>query len=96
MRKAPIAIAALLTCLTVGCYHNVPQNTCNNCSVHGNRPRLGLQSGWPQPVARLPHGTMNEQFAGPPGPPTGTYAYPYYTVRAPRDFLLDNPPSIGP
>lgn len=22
-------------------------------------------------------------------------AYPYYTIRGPRDFLLDNPPSIG-
>ena len=30
-----------------------------------------------------------------PGPPSGTVAYPYYTVRGPRDFLLDNPPSIG-
>lgn len=24
-----------------------------------------------------------------------TYAYPYYTTRAPRDFLMDNPPTIG-
>ena len=23
------------------------------------------------------------------------YAYPYYTTRGPRDFLRDNPPSIG-
>jgi len=30
-----------------------------------------------------------------PGPPTGTVAYPYYTHHGPRDFLLDNPPSIG-
>ncbi len=29
------------------------------------------------------------------GPPTGTVAYPYYSHRGPRDFLLDNPPSIG-
>jgi hypothetical protein len=44
--------------------------------------------------------------AGPPGhhyrPPNGPtgpvpqYAYPYYTIRGPRDFLVDNPPSIGP
>ena len=33
---------------------------------------------------------------GNPGPPTGGVAYPYYTVRGPRDFLADNPPSIGP
>ena len=31
-----------------------------------------------------------------PGPPVGQVAYPYYTVRGPRDFLRDNPPSIGP
>jgi hypothetical protein len=29
------------------------------------------------------------------GPPVGTVTYPYYTVRGPRDFLADNPPSIG-
>lgn len=35
--------------------------------------------------------------AGPQygGPPTAAQAYPYYTTRAPRDFLMDNPPSIG-
>ena len=36
----------------------------------------------------------------PPMNPTAagqapSYAYPYYTTRAPRDFLRDNPPSIG-
>jgi len=31
-----------------------------------------------------------------PGPPTGAVTYPYYTLRGPRDFLVDNPPSIGP
>jgi len=30
-----------------------------------------------------------------PGPPTNI-PYPYYTLRGPRDFLVDNPPSIGP
>ncbi len=32
----------------------------------------------------------------PRGPQTGQYAYPYYTTRGPRDFLRNNPPSIGP
>ncbi len=27
---------------------------------------------------------------------TGAVGYPYYTTRAPRDFLQDAPPSIGP
>jgi hypothetical protein len=31
-----------------------------------------------------------------PGPPTGAIAYPYYTLRGPRDFLASNPSSIGP
>ena len=33
---------------------------------------------------------------GPAGPPTGAVTYPYYTNRGPRDFLADDPPSIGP
>jgi hypothetical protein len=47
----------------------------------------------PTPVGHLPQGYM--QDAGPSGPPSATYGYPYYTTRAPRDFLMDNPPSIG-
>jgi hypothetical protein len=48
------------------------------------------------------HGAAHQQlytdqpYAGPNGPPTGQYAYPYYTTRGPRDFLQNNPPSIGP
>ena len=29
------------------------------------------------------------------GPASAAYAYPYYTVRGPRDFFMKNPPSIG-
>ena len=32
---------------------------------------------------------------GGPGGAAPTYAYPYYTTRGPRDFLMMNPPSIG-
>jgi hypothetical protein len=39
-------------------------------------------------------GDQNYNFN--PGPPVAQTAYPYYTLRGPRDFLLDNPPSIGP
>jgi len=31
-----------------------------------------------------------------PSPATGQVAYPYYTVKGPRDFLRNNPPSMGP
>jgi hypothetical protein len=30
------------------------------------------------------------------GPPSAQVVYPYYTVRGPRDFLLDDPPPLGP
>ena len=45
-------------------------------------------------VPRLPPHTAHS--TQPPGPATPTSAYPYYTTRAPRDFLMANPPSIGP
>ena len=41
-----------------------------------------------------PSGDQNYNFN--PGPPVAQTAYPYYTLRGPRDFLLGNPPSIGP
>lgn len=37
-----------------------------------------------------------EMPAFTPGPQVGQTAYPYYTVRGPRDFLQNNPPTIGP
>lgn len=94
MRQAMLAILAVITCLSVGCHHNLAHNSCRHCGLHGHGHGHG--SGAPSRVARLPHGYMEEQMDGPAGPPTSTYAYPYYTTRAPRDFLLDNPPSIGP
>lgn len=30
-----------------------------------------------------------------PGPPSAQVGYPYYSHHGPRDFLLDNPPTIG-
>jgi len=42
---------------------------------------------------RHPH--MHREYVGPQGPPSAAVAYPYYTTRGPRDFLIDNPPTIG-
>ncbi|MEM7361869.1 MAG: hypothetical protein AAF335_02550, partial [Bacteroidota bacterium] len=64
--------------------------------------RIGWQQGGHDYSAYLQPGCMghhagdalnNRPFT--PGPPTATVGYPYYTHRGPRDFLLDNPPSIG-
>jgi hypothetical protein len=35
-----------------------------------------------------------KEAGGPANTPT--YGYPYYTIRGPRDFLVDNPPPLGP
>ena len=46
-----------------------------------------------------PHGVVNIPGVNPVGSPAGmggAVDYPYYTTRAPRDFLQNNPPSIGP
>ena len=42
------------------------------------------------------HHHASREYVGPAGPPSAQVGYPYYTTRGPRDFLLDNPPSIGP
>lgn len=39
----------------------------------------------------VPHTAQGPGSAGT----APTYAYPYYTTRGPRDFLQDNPPTIG-
>ena len=59
-------------------------NCTGNCGPEGCGPLSRLH----QPVAQEP--------AYAPGPPTAAYAYPYYTTRGPRDFLQNNPMSIGP
>ena len=62
---------------------------CNNC--RGGGFAGAIASGL------CPHaGGYPETPNFNPGPPTGQTAYPYYTVRGPRDFLRDKPPTIGP
>jgi len=55
---------------------------CGSCAV---RPILGCN-------ACGGHGCGACAVAAPAAPPT----YPYYTNRGPRDFLVADPPSIGP
>jgi hypothetical protein len=43
----------------------------------------------------FPHHHYHREYIGPQGPSTAQVGYPYYTVRGPRDFLINNPPSIG-
>jgi len=81
------------SCENGGCYDD---SQCGAGSCRGTRGGQGCQD------CRLgrslcPHsGGYPERTMFQPGPPVGQVAYPYYTVRGPRDFLQDNPPSIGP
>ncbi|MBN1852687.1 MAG: hypothetical protein JW829_08180 [Pirellulales bacterium] len=70
-------------CLSGDCLCNDPDGMqcCPRC---GGRMRGNVCS------------RCNARRAIVPGPPVAQVAYPYYTVRGPRDFLCKNPPSIGP
>jgi hypothetical protein len=48
------------------------------------------------PGGLCPGGSYPQPNCFNQGPPVGQTAYPYYTVRGPRDFLRNNPPTIGP
>lgn len=81
---------------------------CRACKLgwqHGGHDYSeGLATGYPghsfpgrqSPVGGgAPPDAYGAGAYGAGGPPTAGVAYPYYTTRGPRDFLLDNPPSIG-
>ena len=61
----------------------------------GSESYVALRPGHPDFVPKLPNDYGYQVQQGPPGPAAPSYAYPYYTTRGPRDFLLNNPPSIG-
>ena len=101
-----LALAVTLSCST-GCElmqkkanHHCQNGQCNG--PLGCRPcRLGWQRGGTDYQKFLGHSGAycnahpSGYNGGPTGPTTAQVAYPYYTVRGPRDFLRDNPPSIG-
>lgn len=68
---------------------------CGACGGVGCGRCLGRLAG--RAGQLCPHrGGYPEMTTFNPGPPVGQVAYPYYTVRGPRDFLQGNPPPIGP
>ena len=91
MKRVLILLALVASLLgTVGCHrdrHMVRRGCgnayCDRCGGGGAGTR----------VPRLPHGYAEQ--TGPAGTMTGQYAYPYYTTRGPRDFLVNEPSSIG-
>ena len=88
MKRALLLLIAISFPVT-GCqtYHGrMAGNSCKSCKSCGPHSA--------DVVPRIP--IHQRGMEGPAGPSTGAYAYPYYTTRGPRDFLMDNPGSIGP
>jgi hypothetical protein len=65
----------------------------------------GYPNRWGHGGCAVPHGHRHGRggfgdgdlvLQPAPNGPVGAVAYPYYTHRGPRDFLVNNPPSIGP
>lgn len=74
-----------------GEYDCSPYACCGGC---GNCGGAGCPCCAAGPGCCCASGDHRYNFA--PGPPTAQTAYPYYTVRGPRDFLQNNPQPLGP
>lgn len=108
MLMLAVGIVANSGCNTTGC-HNNNCNNCNNCrngicGHHGHNANgciggcrvgpVGWQRGGTDYQKFINHHAYRNPEAGS-GVPTAAIAYPYYTNRGPRDFLINNPPTIG-
>ena len=106
MRLFLLAALTLVLAASTGCRS---VNMCKDCGGkhhgmlghHGGHAgghhggHGGYGGGVPHGMPGYKPGPHHREYIGPQGPPTAQVAYPYYTTRGPRDFLLDNPPSIG-
>jgi hypothetical protein len=103
MRLYLLAALTLVLAASTGCRS---VNMCKDCGGkhhgmmghhggHGGHGGGGYAGGAPHGTPGYKPGPHHREYIGPQGPPTAQIAYPYYTTRGPRDFLLDNPPSIG-
>ncbi|HTN75097.1 MAG TPA: hypothetical protein VL096_07615 [Pirellulaceae bacterium] len=98
MRNAVLAIVMMATLIpSVGCVG--ARSACNGGQRGGQRGcedcghgcvRNGFFARHFGPDTRA---TPTQEGAG--APPSAQVAYPYYTNRGPRDFLVNDPPSIG-
>jgi len=89
-----------------GCQTDAPyasSDECVDCQTDGQYActdgscgQGGRSHGLMQAIGRAFHRHHAPPQAPVGGPPVGTVTYPYYTVRGPRDFLVNDPPSIGP
>ncbi len=80
------------------CCQGCGDGCCDQCGGKCGRFAERVANGFCGGCGGLcPNGGGYPEYAGfNQGPPVGQVAYPYYTVRGPRDFLRDKPPTIGP
>lgn len=98
------------TCGSATCGSGILGRMCGLCGLCGDGCRtsgceagpLGWQQGGHDYSSHLNPGLLGHNAPQAlngrpftPGAPTAQVGYPYYTVRGPRDFLVDNPPTIG-
>jgi hypothetical protein len=91
--KRTLLFVALLSIASVGCQHGrhmAAPSGCSSCNSMAGAQAARAADRVPQIP---PHFYQQTQ---PAGPPSASVGYPYYTTRAPRDFLSANPGSIGP
>jgi hypothetical protein len=98
--KRVLLLLAFVSLASIGCqtHSQRAKHSCQNCGPggHGQYAARGQGCGVQNSadfVPQIPH--RYAQQTEPSGPPSGAYAYPYYTTRGPRDFFLDNPSTIG-
>jgi hypothetical protein len=99
MKRTILLIAVLVfVSAAPGCLHRNTRPSANSGGCEGGCGGVlgGMMGGPISQEVRASQGWRHQtpEF-GPAGPPSGANAYPYYTLRGPRDFLASDPPSIG-
>ena len=74
---------------------NCASGNCGSSCAEGNCGTGHVPVGEGFLAALHGRDRLNGLNGGPAGPAAAAYSYPYYTTRGPRDFLLDQPPTIG-
>jgi hypothetical protein len=100
MKRALLFVA--IACLaSLGCQsHSRMANracpTCGPLAAHRSHALAGSGCNPRNSPDYVPYIAKDyHQQMEPAGPPTAANAYPYYTTRGPRDFLLSNPAPLG-
>ncbi|MCY2974342.1 MAG: hypothetical protein NTW52_06700 [Planctomycetota bacterium] len=91
-----LVLGVVLT--ATGCHglHGKCRNCQTGCGPTGCRPgHIGWQRGGTDYQKALSHHAYRNPEGGGSGVTAAQTAYPYYTNRGPRDFFVNNPPTIG-